>query len=205
LSAWYLSRPRRFRYEDINLKIHPGVFHPGLFFSTKVLLTYLQELSLRKLRFLELGAGSGLISIWAARRGAIVTASDISSNALDHLKENARENAVDISIVHSDLFERFSPADFDLIVINPPYYPKDPVTEKDFAWYCGSDYSYFQRLFKQLQLAKSSLPNVLMILSEDCRIDAIREIAERHALKLDSVREVRTGGELNYIFKITVR
>ena len=51
-------------------------------------------MELENKRFLELGAGSGLISVFAAQQLAIVTATDINHVALEKLKENAAAVAV---------------------------------------------------------------------------------------------------------------
>ena len=40
-SEKYLSKERSYRYKDISILVFPGVFHPGFFFSTKILLKYL--------------------------------------------------------------------------------------------------------------------------------------------------------------------
>src|SRR6218665_2258260 len=82
ISAWYLSRTRIYKYDNISVRIHPGVFHPGLFFSTKLLLEYLKGQPIQEKHLLELGAGSGLISVVAAKRGARVTGSDINPTAI---------------------------------------------------------------------------------------------------------------------------
>src|SRR6185436_12360858 len=85
----YLSKTRKFRYENIELIIPPEVFHPGFFFSTKLLIRYIKKLEIEKKTFLELGAGSGLISMVAAKRKALVTAIDINPIAVDYLKANS--------------------------------------------------------------------------------------------------------------------
>src|SRR5687767_8111395 len=90
LSAWYLSKVRTYRFQDITVKVHPGVFHPGLFFSTKIILKYLKNLNLQGQRILELGAGTGLISIYCFKKNAAqITASDISISAVSNIRENA--------------------------------------------------------------------------------------------------------------------
>ena len=202
LSQWYLSKIRVYRDGGIVLKVYPGVFHPGLFFSTKVLLQYLKEQSMQGLRVLELGAGSGLIAIYCAKQGAMVTASDISKNATDHLHENAAINNVHLNIVLSDLFETLNPSDFDLIIINPPYYPNDVQSEKDFAWFCGKDFQYFKKLFYQLNNGNKPYGKTIMVLSEDCDINHIRALAKENGLSLHLLFEKRHVGELNYIFSI---
>ncbi|WP_163111277.1 methyltransferase, partial [Acinetobacter baumannii] len=70
---------------DITIKIHPDVFPPQLTFSTKILLDFVNEMNLDNKTFLELGCGSGIISLLAAKKKALVTASDINQTALDYL------------------------------------------------------------------------------------------------------------------------
>jgi len=77
----------------------PGVFHPGLFFSTKLLIEYISEYDLNDKNILELGAGSGLISVYCAKLKANVTASDINPIAVENINQNAKLNSVNIKVV----------------------------------------------------------------------------------------------------------
>jgi release factor glutamine methyltransferase len=73
---------------------------------------------------LDLCTGSGCIAISLAELGKFkdITASDVSSSALEIAKENARiNNVLDISFIKSDLFNGISGKIFDIIVSNPPY------------------------------------------------------------------------------------
>jgi len=89
-------------------------------------------------RILDLCCGSGAIAVSLAyylkkaKRKAAVLGSDISSDALEVAKENARINGVDrqIRFVEGDLFGPFPKnrkdrgrKQFDMIVCNPPYIP----------------------------------------------------------------------------------
>lgn len=72
-------------------------------------------------RVLDLCCGSGCIGIALAKLGgAVVTASDISPDALALARENAAWNGVSLTLVRSDLFADIA-GTFDLIVSNPPY------------------------------------------------------------------------------------
>ena len=101
----YLSSTRSYSYKDIVLKIPVEVFHPAFFSSTRILLKYIERMPLVNKTFLELGAGSGLISMIASQRGAYVTASDINSTAIGYLESNADHNQASFTIIQSDLFE----------------------------------------------------------------------------------------------------
>ena len=72
---------------------------------------------------LDIGTGSGCIAISLAKNlpNAKVTALDISSDALEIAKENAKLNNVSIEFIHADIFEFQSDKKYDVIVSNPPY------------------------------------------------------------------------------------
>ena len=201
LNAFY-SKPRNFSYENIALKIHPDVFPPHMTFSTKILLDFVKELNLEHKTFLELGCGSGIISLFAAKKGAIVTASDINETALKYLEKNALKNNLQPQIKHSDLFENLKNEEFEYIIINPPYYPKNPKNINEQAWFCGKNFEYFERLFMQLPNYLSEQTNCFMILSQDCDIEKIKSIALKNLLYLKCIKEKTVIVEKNFIFKI---
>ncbi|QBZ96862.1 methyltransferase [Flavobacterium sangjuense] len=170
-------------------------------FSTNILLDFVKKLDLQNKSFLELGCGSGIISLLAAKNGAAVTASDVNQIALDFLETNASKNKLKLKIIYSDLFDNLKNQTFDYIIINPPYYPKTPKNIKEHAWFCGENFEYFEKLFVQL-------PNYLaagdcyMILSQDCDIEKIKAIALRNALAFELVFEKKNLVETNYLFKV---
>ncbi len=75
-------------------------------------------------KVLDLCTGSGCIAIALAKKGAekelIVTASDISADALALAQENAKRNGADIKFIESDLLDGVR-GKFNIIVCNPPY------------------------------------------------------------------------------------
>ncbi len=202
LALWYLRKDRRYHFHELNVVVKSGVFHPRLFFSTELLIRHLSDLDLTGKRFLELGAGTGLISMLAKRRGALVTASDISQSAVDNIIENARINHLHINVKRSDLFDELSGQDFDVILINPPFFLGKPITESDYAWFCGENLDYFQELFAQLSQYLAQDGFVRMILSEDCQIERIRQIASANDFEMKAVVSARVLWEAIYIFDL---
>lgn len=209
LVKWYTGRERPYNYRKVSITVLPGVFHPGLFYSTRMMLDYLEFVNMQGRRLLELGAGSGLISVVAACEGSFVTASDISPTAIMNLRINRDRNLSRIEsvkgtleIVQSDLFEKVNRRPFDIIVINPPYYCGPTEKPEDYAWYCGVEFDYFKRMFSELGTYLHADTEAVMILSDDCDLRTIRSIAESKGFQLDCVMKRRNLIEKNFIFKI---
>lgn len=196
---------RTYQKDNIRLEIPPQVFHPGFFFSTQILLDSVKQLPLQNARFLEPGCGSGFISIYAAKNGACVTASDINPIAVDYLKKNSVLNGVRFEIIQSDLFTDLREQLFDIIAINPPYYKKDPQTPAEHAWYCGQNGEYFRDLFKGLPHHIHKDSTILMVLFEGCDMNMIMGMAAQNSFELQLVHTRRNLLEKNFIYKIEMK
>jgi len=202
VSEKYLSKERSYKYKDVTITVFPGVFHPGFFFSTKILLKYLEELELHKKYVLELGAGTGLISIFAAKHGGFVTASDISLTAVYNIEKNVKMTDANVEVVHSDLFDDIPNRRYDYIIINPPYYKKTPSSEKEFAWFGGDDFQYFRKLFSQLGNNYFENTNALMVLSDEADLEMIKSIAGEYKFLMEELFHKKTCGENHFIYNI---
>ena len=201
----YLSKTRHYKYKGINLIIPPEVFHPAFFFTSRLLLRYISSLPVTERTFLELGAGSGMISIYAAKKNANVTATDINPVAIEYLKKNAQANNVLLQIIHSDLFQNIPAQQFDYIAINPPFYKKDPVSDKDHAWYCGKNGEYFKGLFSSLANYVNITSSILMILSDGCDLEMLSRYANEYGFRMDKIYTKQNLLEKNFIFKIQLK
>lgn len=73
---------------------------------------------------LDVGTGTGALALGlqAARPDAVVSATDVSPEALALARENAAHTGLDVTFVQADLLEGV-PGRYDLIVSNPPYLP----------------------------------------------------------------------------------
>lgn len=198
----YLSKTRIYQQEDIRLEIPPQVFHPGFFFSTQLLLQYINKFSLHEKRVVELGAGSGLIAMIVAKKGAVVTATDISPIAIEYLQKNNEQNKTNLEIIESDLFDNITHRIFDFIVINPPYYKKQPRSLSDHAWFCGEHGEYFSKLFKQLGDYIHPDTKTIMVLCDGCDIDMIKKMAAINGFDLKLMLTKQNLLEKNFIYQI---
>ena len=77
----------------------------------------------KKCKVLDIGTGSGAISISVAKfSGAEVTAVDVSKSALEVAKQNAKDLDAKVTFIQSDLFSQLKKKQkYDIIVSNPPY------------------------------------------------------------------------------------
>lgn len=200
---WYLRRPRMYSHNGIRIEVPPGVFHPGFFFSSKQLAHFLGTLDLHSKELLEIGCGSGFVSIAAAKRSANVTCTDLSPAAVNATKKNAAANSVKMEILQSDLFAAVPQKKYDFIAVNPPYYPRNPETVEEHAWYAGEDFSYFKRFFRDAKNFVCAGTQLLMVLSDECNLDAIRAIAEKENWKWTLASTQKTFFETGYIIMIT--
>ena len=75
---------------------------------------------------LEIGTGSGIVSMYASLLTDDVTATDINYNALELAEKNFKINNIDtIKLEFGDLFEPVKDQKFDVILFNTPYLPTD--------------------------------------------------------------------------------
>lgn len=72
-------------------------------------------------RVVELGCGLGVPSLVAAAKGALVTATDWASDAVELLRENAARNELELGAVVYDWREPFGER-FDLVVASDVFY-----------------------------------------------------------------------------------
>ena len=72
---------------------------------------------------LDLGTGSGILSLGASRYSEQVVATDLNQRAVDCARFNARLNGVEnIEVIAGDCFAPVADRRFDLILSNPPFF-----------------------------------------------------------------------------------
>ena len=89
-------------------------------------------------RVLEIGCGSGVVSIHCAKNGCIVTAVDINPEAVETARINADLNYVPLDVIHSDVYDSVDGV-FDTIIFNLPYLPVEEEGMAEKAWSGGVD------------------------------------------------------------------
>lgn len=84
-----------------------------------------------KFSFLELGVGSGCLTITLLKLypQSNATAVDISKKAIKICQDNANNQQIEqrLSLIESNLFDNLKTQKFDLIISNPPYIPSQDI------------------------------------------------------------------------------
>lgn len=176
----YYNKERTVTKRGISFQLRPTVFHPSLYQSTDLLLDFALSKAYSDRTILELGCGSGFVSMYLAKHTHNrIIASDINPEAVAALKENAAVLGLPVEVRQSDLLVGLSTNDLDIVLINPPYYPKNPTSNEEKAFLAGEDLSYFSRLFQQLNQADLNKLEVFFVLSENVPFELIRQKGEQ--------------------------
>jgi HemK-related putative methylase len=130
------------RVDGIPIVVLPDVFNPVLFRTGAYLARSVQSPSPSGggqgggLRALDLGTGSGIGAIFAARRGYDVVGVDINPQAVRCARINVLLNNLEgcVEILQGDLFAPVAGRQFDLVLFNPPFYRGAPADPRDQAW-----------------------------------------------------------------------
>lgn len=200
----YSSSLREWEYSGMELKVLPGIFHPGWFVTSVMLLETLEDVDVKGKKTLEMGCGAGALACRAAQLGSISFASDITNSACRNTSENAQDNQLEIRVIQSDLFDQIdSEYKFDYIFSNPPFIPRYPEKEDDFAFCCGEEYEYYISLFMRLADHLTESGKMVMALAKSCEIDRILEIAEAEGVKYKRVSSRRKWSETNYLYEFS--
>ncbi|MCG2884469.1 MAG: methyltransferase [Sulfolobaceae archaeon] len=149
---------------------------------------------------LEVGSGSGIISVKLAKLGAEVVSVDINPWASLATKLTGRLNGVDVNVVNCDLSSCFRDQEFDLSVFNPPYLPFQEIRSWiDYAWSGGK--SGIEVLVAFLRTVKAK--RYYFVYSSLSDFDTLHE--ELKALRLEIVKSIHRTIGYETIFAVEAR
>ncbi|HYI15882.1 MAG TPA: methyltransferase [Thermomicrobiales bacterium] len=195
---------QRHRYDQLVVEhVHgqpfivlPQVFNPKLFRSGEFLVGVLKPLpasagyplgggwgGVSGESILDMGTGSGVGAVFAARRASRVVAVDINPHAVRCARINVLLNGVEstVEVREGDLFAPVAGEHFDLILFNPPYFrgaPRDPL---DHAW---RSLDVVERFAAELGDHLTPSGYALVVLSTDGDTPAFLSAFERNHLDI---------------------
>jgi release factor glutamine methyltransferase len=133
------------RYDDFRLErvqgapfvVMPSVFNPKIPRTGEFLASHLDsQLAGGDAEVLDMGTGSGVCAVLAARHARRVVAVDLNPEAVRCAGINALMNHLEhkIEVRHGDLFAPVAGERFDIILFNPPFLRGTPRDDRDRAW-----------------------------------------------------------------------
>lgn len=174
---------RNARAAGFRLVVRPTVFHPRYFLTSEYFASFIDQLHLEGKSVAEIGTGSGVLSLAAARAGATrVVAIDINPNAVLSAADNARLNGLSERIfpLCSNLMSAVAARPlFDVILSSPPSFAGEPRDVADRAWVAGPGYRDIAELFCQARERLRPGGRFYLLLSSDSDLGLLgRLIAE---------------------------
>jgi release factor glutamine methyltransferase len=171
------------RAAGFRLTVRPTVFHPRFFISSECFADFIDRLELGGKHVVDVGTGSGILALAAARAGAErVMAVDINPNAAATAAENARANGVGnrVTAVCSNLLSAFAPRPlFDVILSSPPKHAGEPRDLADRGWHAGPNYRDIAALFDQARERLKPGGQLFVMVSSDSDLDLFGTLIDR--------------------------
>ena len=157
-------------------------------------MLFIESLDVREgERILEIGCGSGVVSIHCARNGCIVTSGDMNPKAVELTKMNAADNNVTIDVHETDVYSATT-GKFDTILFNLPYLPVDEEGLLAKSWSGGPDgLGPLPELLKGAPEHLNKDGRVVVVISSLMDTQALWDLLEPY--------EVKSIGELKLFFE----
>ena len=172
---------------SIDIAEDPEVYPPS---DDSILLIESLDVIPRE-KVLEVGCGSGVVSIHCAKNGCYVTAVDVNPRAVELARRNSVANGTDIRVLESDVYGNVDGV-FDTIVFNLPYLPVDEEGLLAKAWSGGPD--GLGPLPRLLEGAPGHLDHdgrVVVVVSSLIESHALHEATAKNSTQIRSVLVIR--------------
>lgn len=203
------SQPERsVRVGGLQLSVLPDVFSPSIHFTSRVFARFLSRPGVvpQGGSVLDLGTGSGLLAIVAARSGARrVVAIDINPAAVHCARANAARYGLQsiMEVLEGNSFTPVAGERFDLVVCNPPYFRGEPKSLAQSAFMGGSDLEWVTNFGRELHDHLNQRGHALISLGDAAEIDTILRLLRECGWRIDQVSRRDILVEIIYLFKLT--
>jgi methylase of polypeptide subunit release factors len=184
---------RKVQAAGFSLTVRPTVFHPRFFVSSERFAQFIDGLDLRGKRVIDVGTGTGILALAAARAGAEnVVAADINPNAALNADENARSNGLGGRVVGlcSNLLAALAPRPlFDVILSSPPKHAGEPRDLTDRGWHAGPAYRDVAALFDQARERLKPGGRLYVMVSSDSDLDLFGKLIDKAGFRAKLAHE----------------
>lgn len=205
------------RIDGVGLVVLPEVFNPVIFRSSALLAHTVATSPLAaptdgrsaapgegEARALDMGTGTGVLAIFAARRGFHTVGVDINPEAVRCARINALVNHVEdrVEFRQGNLFDSVKGEHFQLVLFNPPFFRGAPRHALDAAWR-GTD--VMERFAAGLPGALAPEGRALIVLSTDGDAEAMLRALREQGLAVGVATRRDYGNEIMTIYAVSRR
>lgn len=200
------NRPTIHKIRDRYLIVLPNVFHPGLYNTSVHFAESIDKANILEEDYvLDLGTGSGIGAVFAAKYSKHVVATDINPFAVECARANAAlnnsSNRIDVRL--GSMFEPVTNEKFDLILYTPPFYMGKPRNWHERAFRGGEDENHVCHIFFR-DVSKYLKPNgrVRMLWSTIADYSDMEKELKENNLLITNIDEKDITTEVLLIYEI---
>jgi release factor glutamine methyltransferase len=178
--------------KNIKIKKHPGVFPVDIYPEGFYYAEKLKPVCVGK-SILEIGTGSGVVSILLTPYVVSITATDTDPKAVENARYNFKNNNVQGEIIASNVFDGLPDSKkFEIIFWNHPFFDSRDTNEfvqsESIATH-DIKYKYLKKYIEDGKRYLSSEGRLLLGTSNIANLDAIQEIATKNKYTLKTISE----------------
>jgi release factor glutamine methyltransferase len=166
------------RIRGVDLWVPVGVHNPALFRTGPLLARTLERRVRPEDRVLDMGSGTGIVGVLAARAGASVISIDRNPDAVRATRVNAMLNKVELVACVGDLYQPLGPTErFRFLAFNPPFFEGTG----DLALHGGPGLDVLDRFLAGARQRLAPGGEILIAGSTGGALGTMRALYRRHA------------------------
>jgi len=184
-----------------DIVLHEGVYMPRE--DSHLTVKTLKGKIPKDAKVLDVGSGSGILAMFAAKSAKEVVAVDINPAAVECTKENAEKNEIEnLKVLESDLFQNVE-GKYDIIIFNAPYLPVEDEGMEAKAWSGGpTGRRQIERFMGQVSPHLTDKGKIYLVISSLTGLQATRELIQNHAFTSKVLTQEKLPWELIYVLEI---
>ncbi len=181
-----------------NISVFPNVMSPKYDWAGLYIIDYIPK-NFSGQDVLELGPGSGLVSVFVGLRGAnSITAADINPDAVANTAFNLKKFEIQNSMaVISDVFSHVPKKKYDSIIFNLPYHDGTPATDLEKG-VIDAGYRAMEVFFKEAKNFLKSGGKLYIGFSQSGNLELFNRLLKKNNIVIEDFQELNEWYQPGY-------